>query len=74
MPVATVWRDTYTDRGLTYGTVYSYRVAAVNRSGMGPLSGHVSARPMAPPSGVCGGGRQSTGDVELASLGRGVDL
>ena len=62
MPIATVWRDTYKDRGLTNGTVYSYKVAAVNRSGMGPLSGHVSARPMAPPSGLSAvaGNRQVT--------------
>jgi hypothetical protein len=63
-PIATVRRHTYTDRGLRNGTVYSYRVAAANRVGMGPLSDPVSARPMAPPPkpGRCeGDDRRSSG-------------
>lgn len=49
-PIATVgWRH-YKDRGLTDGIVHSYKIAAVNRLGVGPQSREVSATPLAPPT------------------------
>jgi hypothetical protein len=40
---------TYTDTGLTNGTTYYYKVAAINSAGTGTLSNEVSATPTAPP-------------------------
>jgi hypothetical protein len=40
---------TYTDAGLTNGTTYYYKVAAINSAGTGALSNEVSAKPTAPP-------------------------
>ena len=42
---------TYTDTGLTNGTTYYYKVAAINSAGTGALSNEVSATPSAPPPG-----------------------
>ena len=41
---------TYTDSGLTNGTRYYYKVAAINSAGTGALSNEVSATPTAPPA------------------------
>lgn len=51
-PVGTVERTHYRNSHLTFGTEYSYKVAAINRGGMGPLSGAAGAVPLAPPAGV----------------------
>ena len=40
---------TYTDTGLSNGTTYFYKVAAINSAGTGALSNEVSATPTAPP-------------------------
>jgi hypothetical protein len=40
---------TYTDTGLTNGTTYYYKVAAINSAGTGTLSNEVSATPTAAP-------------------------
>ena len=40
---------TYTDTGVTNGTTYFYRVAAINSAGTGTLSNEHSATPAAPP-------------------------
>lgn len=39
---------TYTDTGVTNGTTYFYKVAAINSAGTGALSNEVSAKPTAP--------------------------
>ena len=39
---------TFTDTGLTNGTAYTYKVAAVNGGGTGPLSSGVTATPVPP--------------------------
>jgi len=53
--------------GLTNGTPYYYRVAAVNASGEGPMSAEVSATPTGPPPTYSVGGTVSglTGTVTL---------
>jgi hypothetical protein len=40
---------TYTDTGVSNGTTYYYKVAAINSAGTGALSNEVSAKPTAPP-------------------------
>jgi hypothetical protein len=48
-PVATgITTVTHTDTGLTNGTTYFYKVAAVNPGGTSPLSNQASAKPMSP--------------------------
>ncbi|HEY6508827.1 MAG TPA: fibronectin type III domain-containing protein, partial [Vicinamibacterales bacterium] len=61
-PIATVWRLRFVDHSVRQGAVHAYKVAAVNRGGLGPQSGEVSATPIAPPTGVTavGGERQVT--------------
>ena len=45
-PIATgITKTTYTNTGLTNGTTYYYKVAAVNGAGVGPLSSEASAKP-----------------------------
>jgi len=48
-PLANTGALTYTDTGLTNGTTYYYKVAAINSAGTGTLSNEVSATPVAPP-------------------------
>ncbi|MGO8670174.1 MAG: glycosyl hydrolase, partial [Capsulimonadaceae bacterium] len=43
--VNTISNDTYTDTGLTNGTTYFYKVAAINEVGTSPLSNEVSSTP-----------------------------
>jgi uncharacterized protein (DUF1800 family)/fibronectin type 3 domain-containing protein len=52
LPLAVVSATTYTNTGLTNGTLYTYRVAAYDAAGTGPQSGDVSARPLASPKGL----------------------
>lgn len=47
--IASVTGTKYRDINLTNGTAYSYKVAAYNRGGTGPLSAAVTATPLAPP-------------------------
>jgi hypothetical protein len=48
-PVATgITTVTHTDTGLTNGTTYFYKVAAVNSGGTSPQSNEVSAKPLSP--------------------------
>ncbi|MGO8672052.1 MAG: fibronectin type III domain-containing protein, partial [Capsulimonadaceae bacterium] len=49
-PVGTATSTAYTDTGLTNGTTYYYKVAAVNGGGTSPLSSETSAEPVAPGS------------------------
>jgi uncharacterized protein (DUF1800 family) len=51
-PLKSVSRPPFTNVEVANGTNYAYRVAAYNRSGVGPLSAEVAALPMAPPSGL----------------------
>ncbi len=46
--VTGITATTYTDSGLTNGTKYFYKVAAVNTAGTSPLSAEASATPSAP--------------------------
>jgi len=48
-PIAMVWRRHYHDWTVKNGVVHAYKIAAVNRGGMGPQSAVVSATPLAPP-------------------------
>lgn len=50
VPIATVPGCAYVDSGLTNGTVYHYRVNAVNPGGGGLDSGTASVTPIAPPA------------------------
>jgi aryl-phospho-beta-D-glucosidase BglC (GH1 family) len=57
-----VTQVTFTDTGLSNGTTYFYRVAAVTAAGEGPRSAEVSARPAAAPGGnVTVSGRVASG-------------
>jgi fibronectin type 3 domain-containing protein len=52
-PIATgVTATSFTNTGLTKGTKYFYKVAAVNASGTSGLSNEASATPLAPNSGT----------------------
>lgn len=51
----------FTDTGLTNGTLYAYRLTAVNAAGEGPKSTEASVRPAGAPSG--GGNWTATGGV-----------
>lgn len=61
-PIATVWRLRFVDYSVRQGALHSYKVAPVNRGGVGPQSGDASATPIAPPAEVTatGGERQVT--------------
>lgn len=51
-PIATTSRRHFSDLGLTNGVVHSYKIAAFNRVGAGPLSAVASVTPLAPPAQV----------------------
>ncbi len=51
-PIATVPGRHFRDRDLTNGVLHSYKIAAVNRLGVGPPSAPASATPLSPPDGV----------------------
>ncbi|MBL8232118.1 MAG: NPCBM/NEW2 domain-containing protein, partial [Bryobacterales bacterium] len=64
-PVATVNGTTFNNTGLTNGTAYFYKVAAINAGGQGPMSAQASATPttgLAAPTGLTAtpGDRQIT--------------
>jgi hypothetical protein len=64
-PIATVTSPSYTDRGVTNGTLYFYEVAATNSIGISGDSNQITMTPMAPggtsgPVSIdCGGGAAS---------------
>ena len=49
IPGSTATTTSHTVTGLTNGTVYSFRIRAVNAGGNGPASAEVRATPLAPP-------------------------
>ncbi len=53
-PFARVDGRAFRDYRVANGTSYSYRVAAANRAGTGPVSNVASAMPLAPPAGLTG--------------------
>ena len=50
VPIGTASTTTFTSTGLTVGTTYFFKVAAVNAIGVGPMSGEASAGPTPPPA------------------------
>jgi fibronectin type 3 domain-containing protein len=48
-PIASTSRTTYRNTGLTNDTAYTYKIAAYNIGGNGPLSTEASATPLLPP-------------------------
>jgi fibronectin type 3 domain-containing protein len=65
-PVATgITNTAYTDTGLTNGTTYFYKVAAVNGSGAGPMSDEAFAKPLSPCD-VDQDGSVNVSDVQMA--------
>ena len=60
-PLTTTSKTTFTNSTLDNGTLYSYRVAALNKGGSGPESAVASAMPLAPP----GGFGSSAGDRQV---------
>jgi fibronectin type 3 domain-containing protein len=59
---------THTDTGLTNGTTYFYKVAAVNTGGASTLSNEASAKPAAPanPCDVNQDGKVDVSDIQMA--------
>jgi fibronectin type 3 domain-containing protein len=55
---------THTDTGLANGTIYFYKVAAVNPGGTSPLSNEASAKPI-PPCDVNGDGVVNVSDIQM---------
>ena len=61
-PIATVGRSQFHNYQLVNGSLHTYKVAAFNKGGTGPVSAQASATPLAPPTGLTavGGDRQIT--------------